>query len=344
MKRDRHVLLAVWGLLGLLIAGISVWHPTQATSPDSAHYLGMATDWRTYTGVFPPGYSGLIWLVSGSTSLPVLWASKLVNWLALGYFGWAWAGRVVAKRVLFLLCIWLLPGNLRIAAYTWSETVFIVLLLEAVWSMNLLQLEPSPTIARRVVGLLAALVWVRYVGLFLVLAQRITAVRRAVLLYILGIGSLLILNYFLTSYPFGGPRLLPTETWPELFKMWWIAGLNEVLLYDYRPDRPAELVGFIALVQILGMIIASWRLQQKRVLQLTSFTKNPLVRLLFSVGLAYFLTLFVLRILSPFDSLNERLMAPGSVCWLMALVVSSQSQHSIISKSPARAETVTNPS
>ena len=44
------------------------------------------------------------------------------------------------------------------------------------------------------------------------------------------------------------------------------------------------------------------------------------------------------------DPLTERLMAPGSVCWLMALVLSIQSRHSIISKSPERAETRTNPS
>ena len=43
-------------------------------------------------------------------------------------------------------------------------------------------------------------------------------------------------------------------------------------------------------------------------------------------------------------ALTERLMTPGSICWLVALVVSVQSQHSIINKSPERAETFTNPS
>ncbi len=353
MKRDRQLLVAIWGLLGILIAGISVWHPTQATSPDSAHYLRLATDWRTYSGIFPPAYSGLIWLVSGITSLPVLWASKLVNWLALGYFGWAWAGRVGAKRAVCLLCIWLLPGNLRLAAYTWSETVFIVVLLEAVWGLNRLQVEPTRNNARRLVGLLVALVWVRYVGLFLYsgAVRRTAMLRWAVrpkgawpLYIILGIAPLIILNFYLTGHLFGGPRLLPTESWPELFNMMSVAALNEVLLYEYRPDRQAEFVGSMALAQIFGLITALWWLRRKAIWQQMEFNLTPLARQLVGVGLAYFLTLFLLRIFSPFDPLNERLMAPGSVCWLVAFILSIQSQHSIISRSPTRAETLTNPS
>ncbi|MCY7356940.1 MAG: hypothetical protein LH609_05625 [Rudanella sp.] len=350
MKRDRRLLLALWGLLGVLVAGISVWHPTQATSPDSAHYLRLATAWSTYTGIFPPGYSGLIWLVSGITSLPVLWASKFVNWLALGYFGWAWACRVGMKRAVFLLCIWLLPGNLRLLAYTWSETLFIVLLLETVWTLNCLQVGPTRAHAHRMVGLLVALVWVRYVGLFLVLAQwsiavRRTAVRRTVSLNILlGIAPLILLNHFLTGHPFGGPRLLPTEAWPELLNIVSVAALNEVLLYDYRPGRQTEFVGFMALVQALEIIIAICWLRRTFIGQSVTVIPTPLARRLFGVGLAYFLTLFVLRTISPFDPLNERLMAPGSVCWLVALVISIQSQHSIISRSPERADTFTNPS
>ncbi len=340
MNRDRLYLLLTWLLLGLLIAALSAWHPTHATSPDSAHYLRMATDWRTYDGIFPPGYSLLIWLVSSVTSLPGLWASKLVNWLALGFFGWAWAGRVGAKPTLFLLGIWLLPGNLRIATYTWSETVFIVLLLEAVWWSYRLSVDRSRANALRVAGLLVALVWFRYVGLFMVL----TAVRRTATLYILGITLLLTINLSLTGYLFGGPRLLPTEPWPELLQMVAVAFLNEVLLYNYRPEINIELFGLALLGQVLVVTGVGWMLWRKGVWQPAQFITNPLARRLVGVGLVYFLTLFVLRTLSPFDSLTERLMAPGSVCWLVALVLVGQSQHSIISRSPERAETLTNPS
>lgn len=345
MKRDRLYLLLIWLFLGLLIVTLSVWHPTQATSPDSAHYLRLVKDWRTYDGVFPPGYSLLIWFVSSITSLPVLWVSKLVNWLALGFFGWAWIKRVGARPTLFLLGIWLLPGNLRIATYTWSETVFIVVLLEAVWWSYRFSVERSRTNALRVAGLLVALVWVRYVGLFMVLtAQRSTAVRRTVTLYVLGIVLLLTLNLTLTGYLFGGPRLLPTEPWDELLRMMGVAVLNEVLLCNYRSGINIELFGLALLGQVSVLVILIWYGRRKGIRQFNKFTTNPLVRRLAGVGLVYFLTLFVLRTFSPFDPLNERLMAPGSVCWLMALVLAGQSQHSMISRSPERAETLTNPS
>ena len=322
MKRDYPLLLAVWVLLGLLILGITTWHPTHATSPDSAHYLRMAADWRTYDGTFPPGYSLLIWLVSAITSLPGLWVSKLVNWLTLGYFGWAWASRVGAKRAVWLLAIWLLPGNLRIVTYTWSETVFIVLLLEAVWGMHRFSGEKTSSNALRVSGLLVALFWIRYVGLFVAIIPRMRASGHIVKRTLIGIASLLILNIFLTGHLFGGPRLLLTEPWPELLNMAGIASLNELLLYDYRPERSLEIVGLAMLGQFLIVGVMGWLGWQKKGWQLATFTQKPLVRLLFGVGTTYFLTLFALRFISPFDPLNERLMAPGSSCWLVALALS----------------------
>lgn len=344
MKRNHPFLLGMWLFLGLLIAGVAVRHPTHATSPDSAHYLRMAADWRTYEGIFPPGYALLIRLVSVLTTVPGLWASKLVNWLTLGYFGWAWANRVGEKRAVWLLAIWLLPGNLRIAAYTWSETVFMVLLLEAVWHLHCFSMEQSRKNEWRVAGLLAALIWVRYVGVFVAIIPRLHASGCIVKRVLIGLVPLILLNFFLTGYVFGGLRLLPTESWPVLIEMVGIASLNELLLYDYRAGRTLEIVGLALLGQFLMIGAMGWRCWRKKRWRLATFTQKPLARLLFGVGGAYFLTLFLLRTISPFDPLNERLMAPGSICWLVALVLSVQSQHSMISKSPDRAETFMNPS
>lgn len=325
-------------LLGALIFWLAHWHPTQATSPDSAHYLRLATNWRTYDGTFPPGYSLLISLVAFVTQLPALWASKLVNWLALGVFGWRWAGRVGGERATILLVLWLLPGNLRIATYTWSETVFMVLLLEVVWELHLLEQKRS----NRAWLLLALLPWVRYAGLFL-FGLAPTQLRRAAPLYIL-----FALNLFLTGYLFGGPRLFPTEPWPELARMFGLAILNEFLLYNLTPDVDWTLfwlagVGQLSVCAGLGWLFRH-RIRSIRVAEGISFIRVPIINHLFLTGIAYFLTLFILRTLSPFDPLNERLMAPGSFCWLMAGVLAVQSQHSMMSKSPERAETRTNPS
>lgn len=328
MKHPHLPLLVIWLLLGASIFMLAHQHPTQATSPDSAHYLHMATNWRAYNGTFPPGYSMLIALVSFVSQLPVLWASKLVNWLALGVFGWRWTSRVGEKRAVVLLAIWLLPGNLRIATYTWSETVFVVLLLEAVWELHLLE-QKRPN---RAWLLLTLLPWVRYVGVFL-FGLAPSQLRRAAPLYIL-----LALNLFLTGYLFGGPRLFPTEPWPELARMFSLAILNEFLLYNLTSDVNWTLFWLAFLVQVLGVLglVWFWRSSPTR--------QQLLIKTLLRVGLLYFLTLFILRTLSPFDPLNERLLAPGSMCWLMATVLAFQSQHSMMSKSPERAEMHTNPS
>ncbi len=329
MTRGYPFPLSVWALLGLLIAGLSYRHPTHATSPDSLHYLRMATTWRAYDGTFPPGYSLLIWATASLTQMPVLWASKLVNWLALGVFGWLWTGRVGSTRAGWLLALWLLPGNLRIATYTWSEAVFVVGLLETIWHLS----QQKQNRPNRAWLLLALLPWVRYVGLFMF-------VRRVPASSLVGVGLLFALNIILTNHLFGGPRLLPTEPLPDLFEMASGAMLNEFLLYNRPHSNPT--VFWLALTgQAMGVVgLFLWLRRNEFFIE----TRNPLVRDLFRTGLIYFLTLFVLRCLSPFDPLNERLMMPGSMCWLVGLMLSVQSQHSMMSRSPERAETRTNPS
>ncbi|KAB7730286.1 hypothetical protein F5984_14060 [Rudanella paleaurantiibacter] len=360
MTGGNRLLLFVWLVLGGLLAGLSLAHSTHATSPDSLHYLRLATDLRTYDGTFPPGYPLLIMLVSYLTHWPVLWASKLVNWLALGVSGVSWAGRIGPKRAAGLLALWLLPGSLRVAAYTWSETVFVVLLLEVVWQAHTVWYTGwaanRPWQLARLVGVLVALVMVRYVGLFafIGLAGLIAMHRpvgrwagnaRAMAWALCGalVGTVLLLayNYSLTGYWAGGPRIAPTEPARQWLRMAALGFANEVLLYNYRPGGNWLWFSIALLGQgCLGVIL--YRYLSKRF-----WWPRPtsLATWMAATGVCYWLTLIALRTLSPFDPLTERLMMPGSHCVLVAVVlIFGQSQHSIISKSPARAEIRTNPS
>lgn len=338
MNQERRLLVAVWLVLGALVTCLTSWHPTEATSPDSVVYLRIAADWRTYDGTFPPVYALLIGLIAQLTPISLLWTSKLVNWLALGVFGWLWSGRVGAKRATGLLAIWLLPGNLRVATYTWSETVFVVLLLEMVWLQHRWQIDPLRRSKIRLASLLTALVWTRYAGLFMLL-------RRPFLGYALpGIVLLFVLHYALNGQFVGGPRFIPTEPWPELVRMAGRAVANELLLVNYQEDKVNLFFGLSAFGQSVGVGLLIRRFHRKGIRLARFSCQDPLVREMVRTGLRYFLTLFVLRTFSPFDPLTERLMLPGSLCWTVAWVLWVQSQHSMMSKSPERAEIRTNPS
>lgn len=369
MIEEKHRLSLIWLVLGVLLAGLGFVHPTHATSPDSVHYLRMATDFRTYDGAFPPGYPFLIAFISYLTQLPVLWASKLVNWLALGVSGVCWARRIGSGRAAGLLALWLLPGALRVAAYTWSETVFVVLLLEAVWQAHSVwywqgNTTDSGWASVQLAGLAVALIMVRYVGLFVLIGLagliigyqpkgslgtrmlgRANANRRGLTWALLGagvgVGLLLVFNYTSTGHWVGGPRLAPTDPWPQLLKITALGFANEVFLYNYRPG--VNWVGFGLAILMQGSVcLFLYRNLNRR------FRWPPITSLatwMAATGLLYWLILIILRILSPFDPLTERLMMPGSHCVLVAVVLAlGQSQHSMMSKSPERAEIRTNPS
>ncbi|WP_288424880.1 hypothetical protein [uncultured Spirosoma sp.] len=128
---------------GGLILGLCVVNPNRFTTVDSGYYLQSATNLLNgqgyvisnngqlaWNGIFPIGYSILIALSSFLTNLSVLWASKLVNVLAVSLSAIAWQYRIGTIRTLWLLSVWWLGGFLKILVSTWSETVFLVVLAE----------------------------------------------------------------------------------------------------------------------------------------------------------------------------------------------------------------------
>jgi hypothetical protein len=138
--------------LGLTAAGLItliILNPTHFTSVDSGYYLQSAANliggrgyvveedgrW-VWNGTFPIGYPALIAAGAGFSGLSVLWASKLINIMVVVLSAGLWLRRVGPERTLWLLSIWWMGGFLRILAYTWSETLFLVLLAEWVWAIE----------------------------------------------------------------------------------------------------------------------------------------------------------------------------------------------------------------
>ncbi|OIN59927.1 hypothetical protein [Arsenicibacter rosenii] len=204
-------LILLWLILLCLI------NPNHFTSPDSWVYLRMATFRARWESTFPVGYPGLIAAVSTLTGISGLWASKLVNGLAIMVFAGVWSRRVSRLTVTLMTSVFLMGQFLRIAAYTWSETVFLVLLAEWVWAYSRYRTSANGHAVVRLICLGLALFLIRYVGLFMWLMlpvlNRVEKSRTRPLIdwLVAATGLILCAGYFwlnntLTGSPYGGPR------------------------------------------------------------------------------------------------------------------------------------------
>lgn len=310
----------------LLIALVSVFvgiNPNHGTSPDSAVYLHIATDFSAYDGTFPIGYPALIWLVSWLTGLAPVWTSKLANLLAVGVSGALWANRLGPGRVGWLLSVWLLGQFVRIVAFTWSETMFLVLLAEVVWAMFQLENQPDSVRLVRLLALLIALFLVRYVGGFMAVlllimfrkSPKILAVGLAFSAFIIGY---FVLNQQLTGSVWGGARFGPVEPLGVLAGLFGRALLNETLLIrDFLPGYDNRLV-WLGVVLQTGWLVLVGRAFRELPRPTGSSQTRQLARLFLLTAGLYLLILFGLRIVSPFDAPNARLMAPATFCSVWA--------------------------
>lgn len=343
---------------GGLILSVCALNPTHFTSVDSGYYLQSATNLLSgqgyvitegnrpvWNGIFPIGYSTLIALLSFLTTLPVLWASKLVNLVAVSLSAFAWMYRLGTTRTIWILSVWWLGGFLKILASTWSETVFLVVLAEWVWCLFRFLPDPNRWHLIRLFLVSCALFLVRYVGGYVVVltgvlvgvgwqnrARLQQTIRLPIgdwglhrlmicsLAVLTGIRAYFHFNNYLSGSPFGGNRFLPTEPAIVLAQLFGRSVINELLLIrDFVPSQSAVLAWTgLGLQTVLSVgLYARWRW---RVPEPTP-PISALSRLFLLVGATYLLALFAIRTVSPFSGPNLRLMAPATFCLLTALLL-----------------------
>lgn len=370
MIASVYLLRLGWGLIGVAVVALVWVNPTHFTSIDSGYYLQSASSLRAgggytitedgqrvWNGVFPIGYSALIALFAGLTGLPVLWASKVVNLLTLSLSVILWQRRLGTNRTLWIVSIWWLGSFLRLLAYTWSETVFLVLLAEWVWALNTLLQTPARHQIGRLAFLSIGLFLLRYIGGYivgvlalLVLAIYLTpqrvqsllrvpippgihkALARVAGLTVAAMSAYGWLNLYHTDSLYGGERLLPTEPVSTLLRLFARSIGNELLLVrDFLPAAPNQLAWVGAGIQVLWLWLVSRRLQR----QPSPWTHHSdvscwsLNRLFILTGGLYVLVLFALRTVSPFSGPNARLMAPATFCFLMAFLLRVGNAHPV---------------
>ncbi len=359
MNRPLQLTLLLLATGGLVL-GLCVVNPNRFTTVDSGYYLQAATNLLNgqgyvirdngqlvWNGIFPIGYSVLIALSSFLTNLSVLWASKLVNVLAVSLSAIAWLYRIGTTRTLWLLSVWWLGGFLKILASTWSETVFLVVLAEWVWCLFRFLPEPTRWHAARLFLVSCALFLLRYVGGYVVLTtllltglswlnrQRLERTLRltfgqGALVWLLicslaaltGFRAYFYLNNQLSGSPFGGERFLTTEPAPVLAQLFGQSLLNELLLIrHYTPNQPAGLTWFGAGLQTFLSVGLYARWRRHTGVRESAPSLGALSRLFMLVGVTYLLVLFALRTISPFSGPNLRLMAPATFCLLSATLL-----------------------
>ena len=362
MSQSLRLFLTCLGLTGAGLSILIVLNPTHFTSVDSGYYLQSAANllagrgyvmedngrW-VWNGTFPIGYSALIAVLSTITGLPVLWASKLINGMGLVLSAMLWLRRIGPGRTIWLLSVWWTGGFLRILAYTWSETLFLVLLAEWVWGLNRFLKTTTLRWAIRLVLLSFGLFLVRYIGgytlgfmMLLAIAIYLTPNRvhsllridvnlrtaRALLtissICLTGMGAYGWLNHRLSGSLYGGDRFLPTESASSLVVLFARSIGNEFLLIrDFLPAGANELAWVGVAIQLVWLWLLYQQFSQQPLASGPLRRLNPsstvtLVRLFVLIGGLYVFVLFGLRVVSPFSGPNTRLMAPATFCILTA--------------------------
>ena len=277
------------------------------------------------TAVWPAGYPICIAGVAKLTNASSLLASKIVNLLFLGFIFmllYKWLGKYAWFTALYFLSF----GKLEIFTFTWSEgpCLFFVVLVWFFLSEDFQTEKRDRFLFLKIFFSLTGLFLFRYAGLiyyfFVALflayyAYKKQWLKAAHYFIALIFSSLFALAYFYhnytsTGYFTGGSRIFPEKESVFTFLSLLIKGLiNETFLARnyFFTGKPDILFLVLAALQVLVLGIVL----KFRPLIAGKFFK-PKVKMLLLAGLFYLAALIILRIFSPFDAFDFRILAPFS--------------------------------
>ena len=354
--RQKYGPVALWVLISVLIAVLTVFNPAHFVSVDSQYYLskagvlvGLNGDQYGHKAVgwevdFPIAYPLLIGGLARATGLSLLVASKGVNCLLIGVFLLIWWRRVGNRSALWMGSVFLLGGYLRIVTYTWSECVFLVVLMEWFWVVRELAFPALERVTyRQTIRLLLISVFLfslRYAGSFFVVAYGLwvirtygrggwPVIRRRIgpdLLYGFGATAFILgtfyVNSLLSPWPLGTERFYETtETVWEKVLLLLLAPVNELLLTrDYVIGEPNALVWLGLLLQVT-LFWWLWQTIRSNQLRFTPFSgsEKQFFTLWLWVSATYLIGLYTMRWFSPFSGPNARMMSVVTLPLLMGV-------------------------
>ncbi len=342
-----HLLLLFICITVVLALRITV-ESTGYQSPDSEFYLRVVdnllegkglvsptvypfdeTTKESYFAIWPVGYPVLVTTVSYLTTLDSFIASKVVNIIFLGLtfvLLYKWFG-VNSLLPAMYFCSF---GKLEIYSYSWSESSFLFFLLWFLYLLEQLILEKKTL--KKVVLLvfcLIAMSLLRYMGLayffYLAVLFVVFYVQKKVVLakhvfWVLAVATVFVFSYLLFNYAetggfFGGIVRICSgdETIGFVVKKFVQGILNEFSLARNFYWQWDVLYVVLFVVQLFVVVLV-WVNRS----QLSKSNTNSFV--LVSASLFYLFFAVVLRVYSPIDTFDYRILAPFSTPLFIALL------------------------
>lgn len=338
--------------------------PSGCISPDSEYYLQAAHNLsigkghyitfegkETFNAIWPMGYPLAIAGLHLLTGLSLFWSAKLVNLLCLLCCFWG-CWRLFGAKAWFVALPLCTGSMIKIWSYTWSEGLFLSLLLLFCWllgqlwasfqdrnSLDLSSNRPKSTHKSQWLhfgGLIACglgMFVVRYVGIFELIVfsvliikgfrERKPALSWRLLASLVIIFVLMLLYFWMNFQHTGtlaGPVRNPDSSANNDFGWMVLKGLiNEVLVvrdWDFQHLDLVFLGGFIFQI-FVGWKIWKAFLDTKN----TIFSGVIFEKILIFNAFSYAIVLIILRWFTPFTDLDYRYFAPMTLPLWMAFTV-----------------------
>lgn len=358
IRKEDVLLLALYLAICVTIILRAFADETGYRTLDSEYYLELAENLKEGNGFYtsdkcqipvgkspqnqvlfaawPIGYPLMIAFTSAITGLEVFWASKLLNLFLLG-LSFLLLRRINSKYAYLLSGAYCTYTMLAVYTYTWSEAPFNFGCLLLVFLLT--QLHAGNHINRTIVLLFLTGVFLflsRYIGFFSFGILALAAVyfwhrrQQGFSLKLFAAAFLLCflaalyfcVNYYLTGSFSGGDRLANQEPVREFLIKQSCGIMNEFFLVrkHYASGLPDLLfwVTIAAQGAAIGVIVFLLRDDWGNVYFRDKDKVFP--RVCFIVAGMYFIILFMLRAISPFDPLDFRLLSPSVLLTLIALL------------------------
>ena len=313
---------------------------------------------KEFFAIWPIGYPVLIYLIAKFLGVTAFIASKLVNIIFIGLSLYL-IKRLFAKDAVAVACLFLFSAYLELFSHSWSEVPFIFGMLWLYYAIIQYLDSFSLKISfYKKAGLLIQLLLValflflmRYIGLFSLSVIGLLSLwqlkERKYLEFIqlnsvvlVGAGLISVYfyhNYTQTGWLTGKERLDSFESTSQLVLMVLKALLQESILLISQARADFVWKAMVQLLLIAGVFWFS-RARINREIEVTHKTKINLnidssssqlavkrdpkqLFVLLAIGSLYYLAIISSRWISQFDYLNYRLMAPGSLFFLIALLM-----------------------
>lgn len=309
-------------------------------------YLRNAGFDDAYFAVWPIGYPFMIFFISFLTGLEVYLASKILTIITILLL--IITIRFLLEEIsLFLALILLNPGFLLIILFTWTELIFILL---NIWLIILLikirnQNRPKFILYIFLISVSVGMFLFRYIGAYSIgiiiifllyqtlgkkqdngfLKRKILYLLVSILLSSLIMSGYLLKNLHYSGYMTGYERRPPYESLFQLLTMLAVGLGREVvnlfIVFDTLNGlRFLLAIGAIMFIISIKLIKQSSTLIIKSLKTFNNFNDlnifiednfNPILFIL--SGFVYYFAISIMRFTAHFDSLNYRLLFPGTI-------------------------------